>query len=224
MMGVTNKFALQFELAWKLLKETLAYEGVAAAASGSPREILKAGFATYDFIDGDLWLEMLKTRNDLPRISTMGTPPAPWSNALSAYIPESQTGFSNAGEGGSAGVARSCAPSLFSSSCKMRHFTKPIFNKMQQFKMSIINKIRSERPSGGAALSSPFNNVFGVEVGEGAAQAHGFEVGPTTHTVTSASTSGVAPSPARPTAECRRAFCVRSPAIPSGPSRTSSAR
>ena len=57
MSGVTNKFALQFELAWKLLKETLAYEGVAAAASGSPREILKAAFATYDFIDGDLWLE-----------------------------------------------------------------------------------------------------------------------------------------------------------------------
>ena len=40
MSGVTNKFALQFELAWKLLKETLAYEGVAAAASGSPRENL----------------------------------------------------------------------------------------------------------------------------------------------------------------------------------------
>ena len=55
MSGVTNKFALQFELAWKLLKETLAYEGVAAAASGSPRESLKAAFATYDFIDGDLW-------------------------------------------------------------------------------------------------------------------------------------------------------------------------
>ena len=75
MSGVTNKFALQFELAWKLLKETLAYEGVAAAASGSPREILKAAFATYDFIDGDLWLEMLKTRNDL-------------SHIFEAYIPE----------------------------------------------------------------------------------------------------------------------------------------
>ena len=61
MSGVTNKFALQFGLAWKLLKETLAYEGVAAAASGSPREILKA-------------------------VSTMGTPPAPWSTASSRRI------------------------------------------------------------------------------------------------------------------------------------------
>lgn len=42
--GVINKFALQFELAWKLLKETLAYEGNAVAASGSPREVLKAAF------------------------------------------------------------------------------------------------------------------------------------------------------------------------------------
>lgn len=68
MSGVANKFALQFELAWKLLKETLAYEGNAVAASGSPREILKASFATYDFIDEAIWLEMLKARNDLMHV------------------------------------------------------------------------------------------------------------------------------------------------------------
>lgn len=68
MSGVANKFSLQFELAWKLLKETLAYEGNAAAASGSPREILKASFATYDFIDEAIWLEMLKARNDLMHV------------------------------------------------------------------------------------------------------------------------------------------------------------
>lgn len=66
--GILNKFSLQFELAWKLLKETLAYEGSAASASGSPREILKAAFAVYDFIDEDQWLEMLKVRNDLAHI------------------------------------------------------------------------------------------------------------------------------------------------------------
>ena len=66
--GIANKFALQFELAWKLLKETLAYEGNAAAASGSPREILKAAFATYDFVDEDAWLGMLKARNDLMHV------------------------------------------------------------------------------------------------------------------------------------------------------------
>lgn len=88
MSGVTNKFALQFELAWKLLKETLAYEGVAAAASGSPREILKAAFATYDFIDGDLWLEMLKTRNDLSHIYDGDAARAMVDRIVEAYIPE----------------------------------------------------------------------------------------------------------------------------------------
>lgn len=68
MSGVISKFALQFELAWKLLKETLTYEGNAVAASGSPREILKAAFATYSFIDEDVWLAMLKARNDLVHI------------------------------------------------------------------------------------------------------------------------------------------------------------
>ena len=90
MSGVTNKFALQFELAWKLLKETLAYEGEpdAAAATGSPREILKAAFATYDFIDGDLWLEMLKTRNDLSRIYDGDAARAMVDRIVEAYIPE----------------------------------------------------------------------------------------------------------------------------------------
>ena len=72
----------------KLLKETLAYEGVAAAASGSPREILKAAFATYDFIDGDLWLEMLKTRNDLSRIYDGDAARAMVDRIVEAYIPE----------------------------------------------------------------------------------------------------------------------------------------
>ena len=69
----------------------LAYEGVAAAASGSPREILKAAFATYDFIDGDLWLEMLKTRNDLSHIYDGDAARAMVDRIVEAYIPEFRT-------------------------------------------------------------------------------------------------------------------------------------
>lgn len=61
--GIIGKFSLQFELAWKLLKETLAFEGVAEAASGSPRQIVKAAFSTYDFLDEETWLDMLRARN-----------------------------------------------------------------------------------------------------------------------------------------------------------------
>ena len=68
--GIIDKFSIQFELSWKVLKELLRYEGKRAAASGSPREILKAAYELYDFIDEDIWLEMLKSRNDMT-ISTM---------------------------------------------------------------------------------------------------------------------------------------------------------
>ena len=62
--GIINKFFLQFELGWKLFKRLLAYEGEAAAASGSPRDIIKVAYRYYDFIDEECWLTMLRDRND----------------------------------------------------------------------------------------------------------------------------------------------------------------
>ena len=67
-IGIIDKFFLQFELSWKVLKELLSYEGRSVAKSGSPREILKAAYATYDYIDEDIWLEMLRARNDMTHI------------------------------------------------------------------------------------------------------------------------------------------------------------
>lgn len=66
--GIIDRFFLQFELSWKVLKELLSYEGRSVAKSGSPREILKAAYATYDYIDEDIWLEMLRARNDMTHI------------------------------------------------------------------------------------------------------------------------------------------------------------
>ena len=39
--GIIDKFSIQFELGWKVLKELLTYEGIDAAKTGSPREIIK---------------------------------------------------------------------------------------------------------------------------------------------------------------------------------------
>ena len=66
--GIIDKFFIQFELSWKVLKTLLRYEGKSAANSGSPREILKAAYSVYDFIDEDIWLDMLKSRNDMTHI------------------------------------------------------------------------------------------------------------------------------------------------------------
>ncbi len=64
-VGIIGMFSLQFELGWKLLKTVLAYEGQPIAASGSPRDIIKAAYAVFDFLDEDPWLSMLRDRNTI---------------------------------------------------------------------------------------------------------------------------------------------------------------
>lgn len=66
--GIIDKFFIQFELACKVLKELLRYEGCSIANTGSPREIIKESYKIYEFIDEDLWLSMLKERNNMTHI------------------------------------------------------------------------------------------------------------------------------------------------------------
>ena len=49
--GIIDKFYIQFELSWKVLKELLILEGVAEAKTGSPRDIIKMSYKFFDFID-----------------------------------------------------------------------------------------------------------------------------------------------------------------------------
>ena len=86
--GIIDKFSIQFELSWKVLKELLRYEGKSAAASGSPREILKTAYEVYDFIDEDIWLEMLKSRNDMTHIYDGEAAKRLVDSILHRYIPE----------------------------------------------------------------------------------------------------------------------------------------
>ena len=86
--GIIDKFSIQFELSWKVLKELLRYEGKRAAASGSPREILKAAYEVYDFIDEDIWLDMLKSRNDMTHIYDGNAAKRLVDSILHRYIPE----------------------------------------------------------------------------------------------------------------------------------------
>lgn len=63
--GIADKFSLQFELAWKLLKALLRYEGDPLGDTGSPRDVLKGAYRCFDFVDESLWLSMLSCRNTL---------------------------------------------------------------------------------------------------------------------------------------------------------------
>lgn len=88
--GIIDKFSIQFELGWKLLKELLAYEGSRAQATGSPRGIIKESYAVYPFFDGELWLEMLKDRNDMAHIYDGNAAKGLVGRILEIYIPEFQ--------------------------------------------------------------------------------------------------------------------------------------
>lgn len=63
--GIIDKFYIQFELSWKVLKELLILEGVAEAKTGSPRDIIKMSYKFFDFIDENSWLSMLSDRNSV---------------------------------------------------------------------------------------------------------------------------------------------------------------
>ena len=63
--GIIDKFFVQFELGWKVLKELLRYEGVEASAVGSPRVIIKEAYKAFSFVDETVWLSMLRARNDM---------------------------------------------------------------------------------------------------------------------------------------------------------------
>ena len=66
--GIIDKFFIQFELGWKVLKQLLQYEGEGVGRSGSPREIIKAAYGCFDFMEEEMWLSMLQKRNDTTHI------------------------------------------------------------------------------------------------------------------------------------------------------------
>lgn len=86
--GIIDKFSIQFELGWKLLKELLAYEGSKASVTGSPRGIIKEAYAVYPFFDGDIWLDMLKDRNDMSHIYDRNAAKNLVKRILEKYIPQ----------------------------------------------------------------------------------------------------------------------------------------
>lgn len=63
--GTGARLSITFDLAWKVMKDIIIqYYEVVDFPKGSPREVLKKAFE-FELIDGDVWIEMLKNRNDL---------------------------------------------------------------------------------------------------------------------------------------------------------------
>lgn len=85
--GVIGKFSLQFELGWKLLKALLSYEGDVRSATGSPRDIVKAAWSYYDFLDEDTWLNMLRDRISTAHIYDADLAKELVQRIIDTYIP-----------------------------------------------------------------------------------------------------------------------------------------
>jgi len=58
--GIIQFFEISFELAWKLMKDYLEFEGYNVK---SPREAIKTAFSIELIDNGDMWLEALGDRN-----------------------------------------------------------------------------------------------------------------------------------------------------------------
>ena len=86
--GIINKFFVQFELGWKVLKELLKFEGRSESNTGSPREIIMAAYSVYDFIDEDVWLSMLSARNNMAHIYDGNAAQELVKKIISEYVPE----------------------------------------------------------------------------------------------------------------------------------------
>lgn len=88
--GIIDKFFLQFEFGWKLLKWALSYEGDPIAASGSPRDIIKSAYGYSDFLDESLWLSMLRDRNNTAHVYDGEAAGRLAETIIKAYIPAFQ--------------------------------------------------------------------------------------------------------------------------------------
>ena len=89
MSGILSQFSIQFELGWKVLKRLSEYEGMSKGI-GSPRGIIKAAYQYLDFMNEDLWLSMLKDRNDTAHLYDGAAAQALADRIITRYIPEFQ--------------------------------------------------------------------------------------------------------------------------------------
>lgn len=87
--GLLFKFTQQVDLTWKLLKEILAYEGIPDSQTGSPRQIFKAAYAAFDFLEDEtVWLSMLSARNSVTHIYDEQMAHSLIQTFLEDYLPE----------------------------------------------------------------------------------------------------------------------------------------
>lgn len=65
--GVLHRFEFTFELAWKTIKDYLEYMGI-TQKTGSPRENIGQAFKQGIIEDGEMWIQIMLSRNELSHL------------------------------------------------------------------------------------------------------------------------------------------------------------
>ena len=63
MTGLVGLYEICFEQSWKMMKDILEQHGYEAAATGSPKLIIKTTYQSSMILDEDRWMAALQARN-----------------------------------------------------------------------------------------------------------------------------------------------------------------
>ena len=85
--GILHRFEFTFELAWKTMKDCLEEQGIVGKI-GSPREIIKEAFSVGLIDNGEVWIDMMLSRNELSHLYDEETSREIYDNIKEIYILE----------------------------------------------------------------------------------------------------------------------------------------
>lgn len=85
--GILHRFEFTFELAWKTMKDCLEEQGIVGKI-GSPREIIKEAFSVGLIDNGEVWIDMMLSRNELSHLYDEETSRKIYDNIKEIYILE----------------------------------------------------------------------------------------------------------------------------------------
>ena len=63
--GLVGLYEICFEQSWKMMKDILEQHGYEAAATGSPKLIIKTAYQSSMILDEDRWMAALQARNNV---------------------------------------------------------------------------------------------------------------------------------------------------------------
>ena len=84
---VLHRFEFTFELAWKTMKDCLENQGIVGKIE-SPREILKEAFSAGLIENGEVWMDMMLSRNELSHLYDEETSREIYDDIKEKYILE----------------------------------------------------------------------------------------------------------------------------------------